>query len=351
MDNTNNTDILPVDNIAKPKQGKEVIDVERDFEGNLEDAIAAAEDGDVVSLGAKVYETQGVKIDKDITLDGVEGTVLNGGGTYSPIIDISEAGSGATISDMEITDANIGVQGLGASDLTLSNLEVHNIGNDEIVREGQNNVGISLTYADGFKVLDSQVYDISRKGVGINDTDGGIVSGLTVEDINLDAQHAQSFDAGGIKLFNTNDVTVSDNELSSVNAFHIWNDITNGTVIEDNTVTGVGEDFLAPEFNQNVTVSGIYNEKSVNSVVEGNTVDSVGRFIAFDATAFTTETMMLGENEFSSIELDTTDYWSNEQAERIVAITEDPAEANFNLFADDFFNDTKTNIGDGEADM
>ena len=349
MDNTSNTDSSTLNDAVKPQETQKIIDVEKDFQGDLEKAIAAAEDGDAVSLGAKVYETEGIKIDKDITLDGVEGTVLNGGGTSAPVIDISEAGSGATISDMEITDANIGVQGIGASDLTLSNLEVHNIGNDEIVREGKSNVGISLTYADRFKVLDSKIYDVSRKGVGVDDTDGGIVEGLTVEDINLDAQHAQSFDAAGIKLFNTNDVTVIGNELSGVNAFNIWNDITNGTIIRENEISGVGEDFLAPDFNQNVKVSGIYNEKSVNSVVERNTVDAIAPFDAFDATAFTTETMMLGKNDFSSTVTNTTDYWSNEEAERIVAITEDPSEANFSLFADDFFNDDMNNIGDDVA--
>lgn len=160
----------------------------------------------------------------------------------------------------------------------------------------------------------------------------------------MDAEHAQSFDAAGIKLFNTNDITISDNELSGINAFHIWNDITNGTLIEGNTVLGVGEDFIRPEFNQNVIVSGIYNEKSYESVVEGNKVTTLGDYVAFDATAFTTETMELGENDFANIELNTTDYWANKEAEITVAITEDPAEANFSLFEDDFFEGA--NIGD-----
>ena len=54
--------------------------------------------------------------------------------------------------------------------------------------------------------------------------------------------------------------------------------------------------------------------------------------------------MELGKNNFSKIELDTTDYWANEEAETIVAITEDPAEANFSLFEADFFE--SANIGD-----
>ena len=269
---------------------------------------------------------------------------MDGGGTDKAIFEVAAGASGATIRDLEIVNGNIGINAFGATDLTLQNLEIHNIGVDEPIRGGQNNVGVNLFYADGFKLLDSEIYNVGRKGVGINDTDGGIVKGLTLEDINLDAEHAQSFDAAGIKLFNTNDITISENNLSAVNAFNIWNDITNSTIIEGNTISDVGEVFVRPDFNQNVIVSGIYNEKSYQSVVRDNTVTTVDDFVAFDATAFTTETLKLGENDFSRIELDTTDYWANEEAEKLVAITEDPAEANFSLFEDDFFEDA--NIGD-----
>ena len=285
-------------------------------------------------------------LEKDITIAGQKGTVIDGSGTEKAIFEIAAGASGATIRDLELTNANIGINAFGATDLTLQDLEIHNIGVDEPIREAQNNVGINLFYADGFKIINSDLYDIGRKGVGINDTDGGIIKGLTLEDINIDAEHAQSYDAAGIKLFNTNDITISDNELTGINAFNIWNDITNSTVIEGNTVNDVGEDFVRPDFNQNVIVSGIYNEKSYESVVEDNTVTTVGDFVAFDATEFTTETLELGENDFSRVELNTTDYWSNEKAEKLVAITEDPAEANFSLFEEDFFEDVNTNIGD-----
>lgn len=326
------------------KGKKKILDVEADYDGDLEEAIEAAKNGDTVRLGNETYKTTGITVDKDITIAGQKSSVVDGGGTSDPIFDLTEDASGATISNLKITDGNIGINAVGAKDLTFQDLEIYNIGIDETIRYGQNNVGINLFYADGFKVLNSEIHDVGRKGIGINDTDGGVVKGLTVEDVNLDAEHAQSFDAAGIKLFNTNDITISDNELSGINAFHIWNDLTNSTIIEGNTVLGVGEDFIRPEFNQNVIVSGIYNEKSYESVVEGNRVTTVDEYVAFDATAFTTETMELGKNNFSKIELDTTDYWANEEAETIVAITEDPAEANFSLFEADFFE--SANIGD-----
>ena len=332
--------------VRKESEKPKVISVEKDFDGDLADAIASADDGDVVKLGAKVYNTDGIIIDKDITIDGRKGTVINGRGTKNPIFSLGSAASGTIIKDIEITNANTGIFGDGATDVTLRNLEIHDIGNDEIVKEGEANTAISLNYADGFEIYNTDIYDVSKKGVGINNTDGGDISGLSIQDINLEAEHAQSFSAGGIKLFNTNEITVSNNDLSNINAFSIWNDLTNSTIIENNYITGVGEDFLAPDFNEMVTVSGIYNEKSYESVVRDNFVESVDDFLAFDATEFSTETMILEDNFFSSQEINSTDFWANEKAEKTVAITEDPKEAGFELFADDFFarEDTILNV-------
>ena len=314
-----------------------VISVERDFNGDLESVIAAADDGDIVKLGARVYYTDGITIEKDITIDGRRGSVIDGEGTSNAIFSLDSAASGTKIQDLEITNAKTGIFGDGATDLTLRNLEIHDIGNDEITKGGEENSAIILDCADGFEIYNSDIYNVSKKGVGINNTDGGVISGLSIQNINLEAEHAQSLNAAGIKLFNTNEITVSNNNLSDINAFYIWNDLTNSTTIENNYLTGVGEDFLAPDFNNMVTVSGIYNEKSYESVVRGNYVEAVDDFLAYDATEFTTETMILEDNYFSSQEINSTDFWANEEIEKTVAITEDPKEANFDLFADDFF--------------
>ncbi|PSB08309.1 hypothetical protein C7B62_17170 [Pleurocapsa sp. CCALA 161] len=318
-----------------------VLNVDKDFAGDLEKAIAAANDGDTVILGKSTYETSGLSIDKDITIDGFRGqTVINGKGATDSIITLGEGASGATIKDVEITDGNNGINVNGSSNVTLSNLNIHNIGIDGPVRDGQNNIAISLGSADGFKVLDSTISDIGRKGIGVIDTDGGIIDGVTLSDINLAAEHSQSFDAGGIKLFNTNDVTISDNKLSGVNAFNIWDDITSNTTIEGNEITGVGDDFLAPEYNSFVRVAGIYVEKTYQSTVDNNKV-TVGNddFFAFDATEFSTETLVLGDNnEFPSTDIGSTDFWANEEIEKRVAITEDPDAADFSLFEDDYYN-------------
>ncbi|NJK56154.1 MAG: hypothetical protein HC939_09220 [Pleurocapsa sp. SU_5_0] len=331
MANSNNT---------SAEKTSKVFYVDKDFAGNLDKAIAAANDGDSIILGKGTYTTSGINIHKDITIDGYRGkTIIQGKGVTDSIITVNPEASGTTIQDVVITNGNNGIKVKEATNVTLQNLDIHDIGIDKPIRDGQNNIAISMTGADGFKILDSKIYDVGRKGIGIDDTDGGIISGITLEDINLDAEHSQSYDAGGIKLFNTNAVTVSDNKLSSINAFNIWNDITSNTIIDGNEIRGVGEDFLAPEYNKNVGVAGIYNEKSYKSIVDNNIVTSTKDFLAFDATEFTTKTMKLGDNnDFSSIELNSTDYWANEKLETLVAITEDPDAANFSLFEDDFYN-------------
>ncbi|MEY2832183.1 MAG: hypothetical protein RLZZ574_1441, partial [Cyanobacteriota bacterium] len=60
MANSNNT--------AETKTNK-VLNVDKDFAGNLDKAIAAANDGDTVSLGKSTYTTSGINIHKDITID------------------------------------------------------------------------------------------------------------------------------------------------------------------------------------------------------------------------------------------------------------------------------------------
>ncbi len=331
--NSPNNDI-----VTEPKSGEKIISVDNDFGGNLASAIASANNGDIVQLGSKTYYTSGITIDKDITIDGQKGSVVNGGGTLESIFTVAQGATGATIQDIEITNGNNGISGNGARNLLLQNLNVNNIGINNPIREGQNNTGISLGHADGLQILNIDVSNIGRKGVSVGDTNGAIISGISVQGVNLAAQHAQSHDAAGIKFFNTNQVTIKDSYFADINAMNIWNDTTNGTVIDNNVIKNVGEDFIAPGFNNNVDIHGIYNEKSSNSIVKNNSATAVGSFAAFNATEFTTETMTLeNNNNFSSSEIGTQDYWVNEEAEKLIALTENPDEANFDLFADEYY--------------
>lgn len=343
QDNSNAGGSEDTQNTPQPDSQGKVISVDNDFGGNLENAIASANDGDVVELGSKTYYTDGITVDKDITIDGREGSIVNGSGTSGAVFKLTSGATGATIQDLEITNANIGIDGYKAFNLLLQNLNVNNIGINQTIRDGQNNSGILLGYANGLQLLNSTISNIGRKGVGIGDTDGALISGLTVRDVNLAAQHAQSHDAAGIKFFNTNDVVVRDNYFSDINAYHLWNDTTNATKIIGNTIEDAGDRFQAPDFNNNVDISGIYNEKSSNSVIKDNKATAVDGFAAFQATEFTTETMTLGENNFSNMELNTRDFWVNEAAEKLIATTEDPSEADYSLFADEYI--AQANIG------
>ena len=321
-----------------------VISVIDDFAGDLESAIAAANNGDIVKLGNKTYHTDGITLDKKIIIDGQEGSVIDGDGTSGAIFHLISDASGAIIRGMELTNANNGILVEDASDVTLRYLDINNIGIAETIRDGANNTGIILDHAEGFKLLDSDLSDIGRKAVGIIDTDGGLVSNISVQDVNLEAEHAQSHDVAGIKFFNTNDITVRDSYFSDINGNYIWNDTANLTNIENNVLENVGEDFLAPGFNKYVDMSGISNEKSSNAIISNNEATSVGDFLGLKATEFSTETMTLIGNEFDSYELGTTDYWVNEEAEKLVALTEDPDSANYSLFSSEYM--AQANIGE-----
>lgn len=323
--------------LTQPDGNSKTINVDNDFSGDLAKAIASANDGDVVLLGSRIYYTNGITIEKDITLDGQAGTVINGGGSFNPIINLTQQADGATIQDLEITNGNNGIFGYKVFDLTLQNLNINNIGISQTFRDNQYNTGIVLNGADGLRLINSTVENIGRKAVGINDTDGALISGLTVKKVNLAGQHSQSFDAAGIKFYNTNDVIVRDSYFSEMNAIHIWNDTTNATIIDNNVVERVGEDFLAPSFDDNVNITGIYNEKSSNAVIKNNRGTSIDGFLAFNATEFSTETMTLENNDFSSMQINTRDYWVNEPVEKLIATTEDPDAANFSMFADEYF--------------
>jgi len=325
------------DLVAQPEDNGRIINVDHEFGGNLDNAISAANTGDVILLSDNTYYTDGFTIDQNITIDGQQGSIINGNGTSEAIISLTTAASGTTIQDVEITNGNNGIYGYKVSNLTLQNLNINNIGIQETTREGQYNTGIVLNGADGLRLLDSNISNIGRKGAGINDTDSAFISGLSVQNVNLAAQHAQSFDAAGIKFFNTNDVLLQDSYFSDVNAFGIWNDTTSNTTIASNVVENAGEDFLKPDFNTNVDIAGIYNEKSYQSTVRDNQGTAVEGFSVFNATEFSTETMVFENNDFSSYQLNTEDYWVNEEAERLIAVTEDPEEADFSLFAEEYF--------------
>jgi nitrous oxidase accessory protein NosD len=308
------------------ESGGNVIDVDKDFGGDLQSAIAAANSGDVVKLGKTTYSASGITIDKDITLDGQEGSVIDGGGSADSILNITQDADGATIQNIELTNCNNGIYGFGATNVTLQNLDINNIGVSQTITDGENNTGIVFNSADGLRISNTDLSNIGRKGIGIGDTVGAVISDVSVENVNLDNQHAVNHDAAGVKFYNTTDSVIQNSYFSNNYANSIWPDTTTGTVITNNTV----EDVLIGDF------SGIYNEKSPNSKVSNNSVTGADGHVGYDATALTTETMELGENDFSNQLLNSEDFFVNPGAETLIATTEDPLEANFELIREDY---------------
>lgn len=88
------------------------------------------------------------------------------------------------------------------------------------------------------------------------------------------------------------------------------------------------------------------NDTTNGTIIENNVIENVGDFLQFNATVFTTETLVLENNNFSSFELNTPYFWINEELEKLIATTENPDEANFSLIAEEFF--AQANIGQFE---
>ncbi|MFM2314105.1 MAG: hypothetical protein RLZZ04_3381 [Cyanobacteriota bacterium] len=304
--------------------GGNVIDVDDDFGGDLQSAIAAANSGDVVRLGNHVYTASGIDIDKDITLEGQGDTVIDGGGSADPILNVTQDADGATIQNLELTNSNIGIYTYGAENLTVQNVDINNIGLTQTDVNGQSNTGMVFNSADGLQVINCNLNDIGRKGIGVGDTVGAVISDVSVENVNLDGQHAVNHDAAGVKFYNTTDSVVQNSYFANNNANSIWFDTTTGTSITNNTVEGVGTG----------DISGIYAEKSPDSSASNNSVTGVDGHVGFDATGLTTETLDLGKNDFSNQLLNTPDYFVDAGAETLIATTEDPSEADFGLIQD-----------------
>jgi len=125
--------------------------------GTLQAVIDNASPGDVIQLGPYIYE--GVIINKSITLQGVDGTVIHGG---SPAFTVTA--NDVTIENMDI-DGSTGVNA-GISDLWIRNCEIHNWGYDGIHFSG------AIT---GLKVINNTIHDNGSDGIEFTDTPAGTV--------------------------------------------------------------------------------------------------------------------------------------------------------------------------------
>lgn len=321
-------------------EGGQVINVEAGQD--IQAAIDSANNGDVVRLGEGTFNVESLFIDKDITLDGVEGSVIDGGGTEETLITLGQNASGATLQDFELTNAKNGIYSDGSDNLTINNLDINNIGLGELTDTsfGANNTAILVANTSGTEITNNSISDIGRLGITVKVSDGGdiLVDGNRISNVNRDGLHSQSHDAGGIKLFDTTDVTVSNNELFDINAQNIWADTVNLTTITGNEVE-IAEDVFNP-FNDLVGngVMGIYNEKSWNAVISGNSVKTETEG---DFAIRSTEANYDSLSEFDNLFVGPTDfksetYWADEAVERDVAL----GNSVFEDFSETYINET-----------
>lgn len=55
----------------------------------MESAIAEANDGDTIEISSNTDFTNGITLDKDLTIDGQEGTIIDGGRTSASLFDLT----------------------------------------------------------------------------------------------------------------------------------------------------------------------------------------------------------------------------------------------------------------------
>ena len=306
---------------AQPEAGGKVIQL---GEGDdIQAAIDSASDGDVIKLAQGTYTTSGLTIDKDITLDGEEGTVIDGQGADGKIITIGENADGATLQDLELTNASNGVFADGADDLLIQNLDINNIGLGELSNSGfeADNTGILVANTSGTQILNNQLSDIGRLGITVKESDGGdiLIDGNSLSNINLDAQHSQAHDAGGIKLFDTAGVTISNNDFDRVNAHNLWLDTVNETEVSGNSINIDDDLFQAGSEQSGLGLMGIYNEKSYNADITNNSISALGENdFAIRSTADNFSSLTESANDFDgNVDFQSETYWAGQSADQI----------------------------------
>lgn len=143
-------------------------------------AIAAANTGDTVMVHAGIYQEGNLRVDKSITLSGVDRPALDGGGKHEVVT---------------ITASNVKMSGFEIRNSGVSNLEdfagIKIIGADHVTLEGNQvrkcNFSIYLSKARDCRILGNEV-----RGNPGNEQDSG----------------------NGIHLWSCERVTVSDNQIS-----------------------------------------------------------------------------------------------------------------------------------------
>ena len=276
--------------------------------GDLQAAIDSAKNGDVIKLEAGTYDISDLTINKQITIDGTDGTVLDGGGSETGI-NILSGGSGSVIQDVEMMNfQDRAISGTGAKNLLLQNLDIHHVGIGSPLQGDNRNTAIHLDGADGFQILNSNITDVDRKGIGIGVTNGGVISGVSIAGINEGNNHDRTWDVGAIKSFQASNIDVIGNAADAINGNALWFDHSDGVYAQDNIITNVGLGDIGLNGAQIDNTRGLYFETSTNSGASNNTITGENGFEMITVTNQSAGSFSLGDNFAESINLTGTDW-------------------------------------------
>lgn len=164
----------------------------------LSGAVEMAQPGDHIVLEAGTYRESEIKIDKPLTIEGINRPVIDGQGQGSIFI-------------------------IGADDVTLKGLDIRNTGRSYV----HDYAAIMVVKSTGF-LIENNTLDNVFFGIYLAETRGGEITGNRIE----------SYDR---------------REASSGNGIHLWN--SREAVIRDNIVTGM-RDGIYLEFAEDVRITG-----------------------------------------------------------------------------------------------
>lgn len=221
---------------------------------SIQRAIDESTDGDTIHLAAGTFNEADISIHRDVTLLGQAGTVVDGGGTSSPVF-WGDA-SGITLEEMTIQNATYGLRyQVSASpisntlidNVTMQNLaskgiEIHN----DVVINGltvQNSlfddVGIGIRMASTATATDLQVLDttIQNSNYGIYEAEYG----STIDNLVVDG--STFLNVYGMYVSEVNGMTITDNTFTNnLRGIYLWS-YTDGGALESGDINISGNTF------------------------------------------------------------------------------------------------------------
>jgi parallel beta-helix repeat protein len=181
----------------------------------IQNVIEGTNSGDTIRFSSGVYDGISLSVTKFLNLEGVNAT-LNGVGT-SPIFNVSQSGSGTTITGFTIngTTNNVGIILNSAKNITINNNTITNTLK-----------GIQLTNSTNNTISNNTVNkNVNGVTISNNSTKNNIIGNI----INSNTNTGLKIDTSSNNIIANN--TVNRNTLSAITLFNSsYNNLTNNTI-------------------------------------------------------------------------------------------------------------------------